>query len=106
HSEGWLCVRVAAVSATWEGPVVETRDVRIDGLHGDRFLRDVQPGSNLRVSVGWHHLGGFEPFAIGSEVTAPRAVPVESVAQEVARWEADPAVGPFQNPRGDAASAG
>jgi hypothetical protein len=96
HPDGWLCVRVAAVTATWEGPVVETRDLRIDGLSGDRFLRDIQPGSNLRLSVGWLSAAGFEPFAVGSEVAAPRAVPVETVAQEVARWEAEPMVAPGQ----------
>jgi hypothetical protein len=101
HPDGWLCVRVAAVTATWEGPFVDTRDIRVDALYGDRFLRDVQPGSNLRVSLGWHSADGFEPFAVGSEVTAPRAVPVETVAQEVARWEAEPVVAPFQNPHVD-----
>ena len=82
-------MRVVSVVASWEGPVVDTRDLRVDALYGDRFLRDIQPGSNVRVSIGWRD-GGFEPFAVGSEVTAPRAVPVESVAQEVARWEASP----------------
>jgi hypothetical protein len=39
---------------------------------------------------------------VGSEVTAPRVVPVESVAQEVARWEAEPVVAPFQSRRAEA----
>jgi Domain of unknown function (DUF4912) len=99
--EGQLSVRVASVIASWEGPVVDTRDLHVDALYGDRFLRDVQPGSNVRVSVGWLSAGSFEPFAVGSEVTAPRAVPVESVAQEVARWEAEPVVAPFQSRRVD-----
>ncbi len=106
HPDGSLCVRVASVVATWEGPLVDTRDLRVDGLHGDRFLRDVQPGSNLRVSVGWSSAAGFEPFAVGAEVTAPRAVPVETVAQEMARWEAEPVVAPFQNRNADALPAG
>jgi hypothetical protein len=96
--EGWLALRVATVTASWEGPLVDARDLRVDALYGDRFLRDVQPGSNVRVSVGWRSDAAFEPFAIGTEVTAPRAVPVETVAQEVARWEADPVVAPFQTP--------
>jgi hypothetical protein len=98
HPDGWLCVRVASFMASWEGPLADARDLHVDGLHGDRFLRDIQPGSNLRVSVGWNSGAGFEPFAVGSEVTAPRAIPVETVAQEVARWEAEPVVAPFQNP--------
>jgi hypothetical protein len=99
--DGWLCVRVASVTATWEGPAVDTRDLRVDALYGDRFVRDVQPGSNVRVSVGWRSAAGFDPFAVGSEVTAPRAVPVETVSHEVARWEAVPVVAAFQNPRAD-----
>jgi hypothetical protein len=92
------------VIASWDGPAVDTRDLRVDALYGDRFLRDVRPGSNVRVSVGWRTdaAEGFEPFAVGSEVTVPRAVPVESVAQEVARWEADPVVAPFQSRRVEA----
>jgi hypothetical protein len=78
------------VIASWEGPIVDTRDLHVDALYGDRFLRDIQPGSNVRVSVGWRSPDGFEPFAVGSEVTAPRAVPVEPIAQEVARWEPEP----------------
>jgi hypothetical protein len=101
HPEGGLTIRIASVIASWEGPTVDTRDLRVDALYGDRFLRDVRPGSNVRVSVGWRTgaagADGFEPFAIGSEVTLPRAVPVETVAQEVARWEADPVVAPFQH---------
>ena len=99
--DGALCVRLASVTASWEGPVVDTRDLHVDALYGDRFVRDVQPGSNVRVSVGWKSAGGFEPFAVGAEVMAPRMVPVESVSQEVARWEAEP-VAPFNAWRADA----
>lgn len=99
--DGALCVRLASVTASWEGPVVDTRDVQVDALYGDRFVRDVQPGSNVRVSVGWKSAEGFEPFAVGADVMAPRMVPVESVSQEVARWEAEP-VAPFNAWRVDA----
>ncbi len=102
--DGWLCVRIATVTASWEGPVVDTRDLHVDALYGDRFLRDLQPGSNVRVSVGWRNDDGFQPFAVGSEVTAPRAVPVDSIAQEVARWEAEPAGGSFPSRRVEAVS--
>jgi len=99
HPEGALCVRVASVTASWEGPVVDTRDLHVDALYGDRFIRDVQPGSNVRVSLGWKSAAGFEPLAVGAEVTAPRAVPVEAVASRTARWEEEPpapfAMAPF-----------
>ncbi|MFT3768023.1 MAG: DUF4912 domain-containing protein [Minicystis sp.] len=94
HPDGALALRIASVTASWEGPVVDKRDLHVDALYGDRFIRDVQPGSNVRVSVGWKSAAGFEPLAVGTEVTAPRAVPVESVAQDVARWAEEP-VAPF-----------
>ncbi len=97
--DGWLCVRIATVTASWEGPVVDARDLHVDALYGDRFLRDLQPGSNVRVSVGWHAGEGFQPFAVGSEVTAPRAFPVDAIAQDVARWEAEPMASPFPSRR-------
>jgi hypothetical protein len=99
--DGALCVRLASVTASWEGPLVDARDLHVDALYGDRFVRDVQPGSNVRVSVGWKSAEGFEPFAVGAEVMAPRMVPVESVSQDVARWEAEP-VAPFAAWRADA----
>ncbi len=83
---GSLGVRVASVTASWDGPVVAIRDLRVDALHGDRFIRDVQPGSNVRVSVGWEADGEFEPFAVGIEVTAPHLAPMSEVAEDVARW--------------------
>lgn len=94
NPEGQMCLRIASVTASWEGPVVDTRDLHVDALYGDRFLRDVQPGSNVRASLGWKSAAGFEPLAVGAEVTAPRAVPAESVAEDVARWEEGPAA-PF-----------
>jgi hypothetical protein len=95
RAAGRLAVRVATVVASWEGPIVEARDLPVDALYGDRFVRDVKPGSNVRVSVGWLADGSFEPFAVGAEVTAPRVTPFESVAQEIARWETVPVVAAF-----------
>jgi hypothetical protein len=94
HPDGSLAVRLASVTASWEGPVVDTRDLHVDALYGDRFIRDVQPGSNVRVSVGWKSEAGFEPLAVAAEVTAPRMVPVETVSRDVARWEEEPVL-PF-----------
>ena len=74
----------------WEGPRVETQDLRADSLYGDRFVRDIEPGSTVRVSVGWKSGLGFEPFAIGAEVTAPRIAPVKTTSLDVAKWEPKP----------------
>jgi hypothetical protein len=88
---GYLALRIASVAASWNGPVTRTQDVRVDELYGDRFIHDLEPGSNVRVSVGWLVPGAvgslpFEPFAVGDEVTAPRATPAEPASQLVARW--------------------
>ncbi|MEP7125756.1 MAG: DUF4912 domain-containing protein [Byssovorax sp.] len=90
---GWLAVRIAGVTASWSGPVTRVRDLRVDSLHGDRFLRDIDPGSNIRVSVGWQSGEEFEPFAVGLDVAAPHLRASDVVAGEVEAWRAD-AVGP------------
>jgi hypothetical protein len=86
---GWLAVRVAGVTASWSGPVTRVRDLRADSLYGDRFLRDIDPGSNIRVSVGWQSGDEFEPFAVGLDVTAPHLRASDAVAGEVEQWRAD-----------------
>lgn len=85
--DGALGVRVVSVIASWSGPVVRIQDMRVDALYGDRFVRGLEPGSNVRVSVGWKANGDFEPFAVGVEVTVPHLTPMTSVAEEVAVWE-------------------
>jgi hypothetical protein len=99
--DGALCVRIASITASWDGPQVDTRDMFVDALYGDRFVQDVRPGSNIRVSLGWKSSAGFEPFAVAVEVTAPRAVAVGALAEEVARWEEQPPIAPFNDWRPD-----
>jgi hypothetical protein len=70
---GALALRVTAVTPGWEGPIIETRDVPVDALHGDHFIHHVRPRADVRVSVGWISEGRFDPIAIGAEVSAPRA---------------------------------
>ena len=86
---GWLAIRIAGVTASWNGPVTRVRDLRADSLYGDRFLRDIDPGSNIRVSVGWQSGDEFEPFAVGLDVTAPHLRASDIVAGEVEQWRAD-----------------
>ncbi len=97
HPGGALHLRIASVTASWEGPAAETRDLHVDSLYGDRFVRDIRPGSLIRVSVGWKSAGGFEPLAVGDELSAPRMLPVDALTHDVVRWEPAP-VAPFQNP--------
>ncbi len=80
--DGKLVVRVVSVTPSWDKPFVETADIPVDALYGDRFLRDVRPGSNLRISVGWLSDGELLPFAVGDEVSSPRAQPLALTVRE------------------------
>ena len=100
--EGQLALRVMSVTPSWDGPLAQTRDLRIDPLFGDLFVRELPPGANVRVSVGWRGAArraaaghdtvssaehpDFEPFAVGLEINAPRSIPTETPARGVAVW--------------------
>ena len=99
--EGELVVRLVLVTPSWDGPLVEQRDLRTDALYGDAYVRGVRPGSNARVGVGWLAHGSFEPFAIGAEVTTSRIEPAKSTARKVGRWTPD--VKPAATPEGPTA---
>ncbi|WP_170319670.1 DUF4912 domain-containing protein [Polyangium spumosum] len=86
HAGGALVVRMVQVTPSWDGPILEQRDLHIDALFGDAYLRNLRPGSNVRVSIGWLAHGAFEPFAIGAEVMTSRSEPTTSVSLRVARW--------------------
>lgn len=88
---GWLSIRIAGVTASWNGPITRVRDLRADSLYGDRFLRDIDPGSNIRVSVGWQSGDEFEPFAVGLDVTAPHLRASDAIAGDVEQWRPDAA---------------
>lgn len=85
-SEGTMIVRLISVTPTWDGPVTELRDERIDALVGDVYVRGLQPGSHVRISVGWLAHGEYTPFAIGESVTTPRKEPTVAKASTTARW--------------------
>jgi hypothetical protein len=91
--EGRLVVRLVSVTPSWDGPIVEQRDLPIDALYGDAYVRNLRPASNVRISVGWLAHGVFAPFAIGDSVVTPRKEPSFAIASTVARWTPDlPAV--------------
>jgi hypothetical protein len=96
--EGALIVRMISVTPSWEGPFVDQRDLAIDALYGDAYVRNLRPGSNVRVTVGWLSSGELEPFAIGAEVATPRASLAPDVAHEVARWTPEPPAAPADVP--------
>lgn len=86
HSEGALVVRVATLTPSPSGVSSEVRDLRVDALHGELFVRGLPAGSHVRVTIGYAHGGGFEPFAVGVEVHTPRAHRAAVVASRFARW--------------------
>ncbi|UQA59632.1 DUF4912 domain-containing protein [Polyangium aurulentum] len=92
--EGALVVRMISVTPSWQGPLVDQRDLRVDALYGDVYVRNLRPGSNVRVTVGWLASGELDPFAIGAEVATPRASLAPDVAHEVARWTPEPPAAP------------
>jgi hypothetical protein len=85
--DGRLIVRIVAVTANWEGPRVETRDIDVGDLVGDWFVRDLPVGAVLRAAVGWSRATGFEPLSVAMETTAPPASPAWVGAGELARFE-------------------
>ena len=74
--EGTLVLRLLAVSASWTGPSIETRDVEIEQLVGDWFVRDLPVGAVLRGAIGFRGAHQFEPLSVAMDVTTP----VDSVA--------------------------
>jgi hypothetical protein len=91
---GAMVVRLVSVTPTWDGPIVEQRDLRIDALYGDAYVRGIQPGANVRIGVGWLAHGDFTPFAIGEPVTTPRKERAFATASTIARWMPEGAPAP------------
>ena len=91
--EGKMVIRAVCVAPSWDGPALETREIPIDELYGDLFVRGVAPGSNVRVSVGWIAGGDFDPFAVGDELAAPHVAASAALGSAVARWAPSPLPG-------------
>ncbi|WP_437687186.1 DUF4912 domain-containing protein [Sorangium sp. So ce176] len=105
RSDGQLVVRVVAVLPSWERPVVEQRDLAIDALFGDMFVRDIPAGAHLRMCTGWLAGDVFEPFAVGLEVAAPRALPVAPRPSPAEPVASGPAALPDEIPSGSLIAA-
>lgn len=84
--DGQLVVRVVAVTATWDGPVVHTRDIEVQAWVGDWFVRELPAGAILRAALGWRSSRGFQPLAIALEIGAPPALPSRIAATRLARF--------------------
>jgi hypothetical protein len=80
---GRLILRIVAVTASWEGPSVETRDIEVNERVGDWFVRDLPPGAVLRAALGWRAATGFEPLSVAMELSAPVFGPAAIGANEL-----------------------
>lgn len=106
HPEGALVVRVASLTPSLSGVSSEVRDLRVDALHGELFVRGLPAGTHVRVTIGYAHREGFEPFAVGVEVHTPRAHRAALVASRFARWsEGGAPVELAHDPRGASGAA-
>ena len=83
---GRLVLRIIAVTANWAGPSVETRDIEIESLVGDWFVRELPVGALLRAAVGWRAAASFEPISVAMDVSAPAASPAAASADELVRF--------------------
>lgn len=92
---GELTLRVVTVEAKRaEGraaPLSTAKDVRVDALFGEVFLREVPANAQVRVTVGWRSSTGesggldFVPLAVGLDLATPRETPVREVARRFMR---------------------
>ncbi len=98
--DGALVVRAVTVVPSPTGPTTDVRDIRVDALFGELFVHGLPAQANVRVSVGYKSVHGFDPFAVGMDLTTPRESPAEEIAQTFRRWsEAGRAVAPlFDDP--------
>ena len=71
--EGRLAIRIVSVLAGLRRPITRKREINVDALHGDLYVHDIEPGSHVRVAIGWLASSFEEPFAVGIEVAAPQA---------------------------------
>lgn len=72
HPKGRLVVRVLATRPNERGAVsTSTRDVPVDELVGDVFLRGLPPGGEVRIAIGWKWDGEIIPLAVAPELRMP-----------------------------------
>jgi len=101
QAAGKLILRIVAVTASWEGPSVETRDIEVRDPVGDWFVRDLPPGAVLRAALGWRGVASFEPLSVAMELSAPALGPAPVGASELVELTSDGVV-PIDGSRPDA----
>lgn len=90
--QGSLILRVVVIVPTWDGPRSRTQDIPIDASLGDRFVRDLPPGSVVRTAIGWKHGEAFDAIAHSPALETPPGSPSPLVADVLVRWTPSGAV--------------
>ncbi|RLB45096.1 MAG: hypothetical protein DRI90_28815, partial [Deltaproteobacteria bacterium] len=112
--QGQLVVRTLTVVSGALDIATDSRDIPVDQLVGDRFIRGLLPGAELRLCLGWNGPGGFVPLAVAEALQMPRdhQAPSRAVTADghdgltARRTPDEPAAGPrAADPRGGTASA-
>ncbi len=62
------------------GREVETRDIAVDELVGDTFIRGLPGAAEIRLCVGMLSDAGFTPIAVAPELSTPRSLRDEPAA--------------------------
>ncbi len=85
-ADGAVTVRVLGVTPAPGGPAIDSRDIRVDALSGELFVKGLPPATEVRVSVGYKSGDRFEPFAVGLELSTPRAAIASDVTTVFRRY--------------------
>lgn len=91
-SRGRLVLRLVSVTANLTDVRGDERDIDVEGLAGERFIRGLTPDAEVRLCIAWLGPRGFVPLAVAAEVKMPRDYPVEpeahreADAEVAARW--------------------
>ncbi len=85
---GQLILRIVSVSADLDAETSalrgNERDINIDGLSGENFIRALTADAEVRLCVGWVGPRGFVPLAVATDIRMPRENRGETEAHNVA----------------------
>lgn len=79
-------LRVVVLEPAWWGPATTVRDEVVALPVGESFLRQVPPGSVLRLAIGFLDGGAFSPVAQAPVLEMPQAGPLPLSARTLAQW--------------------
>lgn len=71
YPRGKMVLRVLSVALAQDLVKSSTRDLSIDALAGDVFLRGLKSGSEVRLCLGWLSDATFMPLVVGTALQMP-----------------------------------